>query len=104
VSIPAARVLEAKEKSSWIKRDGVYMKSMKFLGLENIPKGVKALEEDSISTKERLRSFTRSGGRMEFTEEMQYLCWMSKSWKSKLDILLEKGVNSKEGAELLRKE
>lgn len=68
-----AGVTQSLEKSSWVKVDGEFKKSLKFLGLEFIPKGITPLDNGKKMNHDRLRSFTRSGSRLEFSSELQFL-------------------------------
>lgn len=55
-------------KSSWVKRDGEWMKSLKFLGLEYIP----ATKEDPP----KLRANTRNGSKKEYSLDQMFLVYL----------------------------
>jgi hypothetical protein len=81
LTIKEAGVAQNYEKSSWVKKDGIWLTSLKFLGLEFIPANVSPLDGSSPAEHPRLRGATRNGAKLEFTERYQFLCFLS-SWFS----------------------
>lgn len=83
-----AGIEQALHKSSWLKREGVWEKSIKFLGLEWIPSGVSDKEGGEPKDYPRLRGFTRGlkdpsgrGSRLELGVRQQMLAWVDKSYE-----------------------
>lgn len=76
-SIEKAGVYQEPAKSGWLKRDGVFLKSVKFLGLEFIPANIPPLDGSEVKEYPRLRGATRNGSKMELSTELQYLCYVS---------------------------
>lgn len=76
-SIKKAGVYQEPAKSGWLKRDGVFEKSVKFLGLEFIPANISPLDGSEVKDYPRLRGATRDGSKMELTPKLQFLCYIS---------------------------
>lgn len=76
-SIEKAGVYQEPTKSGWLKRDGVFEKSVKFLGLEFIPANISPLDGSEVKEYPRLRGATRNGSKMELTSDFQFLCYIS---------------------------
>nr|CAB40817.1 unnamed protein product [Neurospora intermedia] len=76
-SIEEAGVVQEPAKSGWIKQNGEFKKSVKFLGLEFIPANIPPLGEGEVKDYPRLRGATRNGSKMELSTELQFLCYLS---------------------------
>lgn len=76
-SIEEAGVHQEPAKSGWLKRDGVFEKSVKFLGLEFIPANISPKDKGEVKDYPRLRGATRNGSNMELSTELQFLCFVS---------------------------
>lgn len=103
LDVPEAGVLVQHSKSGWVKKDGVWLKPLKFLGLQFIPAGVAPLEEDDVKSHPRLRAATRSGAKLEFDQNLQFLCYLSSVWSSYLDTSDDNIKLSKEGEKAVEK-
>lgn len=73
-------VEKAEDKSSWVKQDGRWLKSLKFVGLEYIPAGVQSERGKEPGSERleavgypRLRSNTRNGATLEYVEDIQLI-------------------------------
>lgn len=76
-SIEKAGVYQEPSKSGWLKRGGIFEKSVKFLGLEFIPANIPPLDGSEVKDYPRLRGATRNGSKMELCNEFQYLCYVA---------------------------
>ena len=85
VGEPEAGVYEASEKSGWIKKDGKWIRSMKFLGLEYIPAGIEGRNGVPPDEKPRIQAATRNGSELEYGLKQQLLTWLE-SEKEKEEI------------------
>lgn len=70
LSDPARGISENEDKSGWVRKDGIWHKPLKFLGLEYLPA---TASEDS-----RIRAKTRNGSTKEFSLDMQLMTYLLK--------------------------
>lgn len=78
LTVKEAGVLQAPKKSYWVKVEGKWKKSVKFVGLEYIPAGITPIDGGPTSNIPRLRGSTRKGSKLELTKDLQFLCYVSK--------------------------
>lgn len=86
-----AGIVKAEHKSSWVKKNGAWEKSLKFLGLEYIPAGVQDKDGGEPQDYPRLRGYTRGekdpkgvGSRLEFTVREQLMAYLEERYAKEL--------------------
>lgn len=87
------------EKSGWVKKDGKWLGTLKFLGLRYIPSGVPDPHTGKVHQKPILRGDTRSGSKLEFDVIRQFQCFLLsryREWTDYAELLVAKGIISLE--------
>lgn len=79
-----AGIKQNKQKSGWIKREGKWLKPLRFLGMTYDPfQGV-------------FKASTRSGAELEFETPVKFILWLEKHWKGTNDLPIDKKPSLKQ--------
>lgn len=88
LTVKEAGIEQNLEKSSWVKRNGIWEKSLKYLGLEYVPAGVKD-RSGKVHSEPILKGATRMGSVKEFTREHQLYCYLTMVYTALIDYVKE---------------
>lgn len=92
---PEAGIYQNQSKSGWIKKDGKWLKALKFCGLKYIPAHVADSQSEEITAYPRLMASTRNGSNLEFSQREQLLCYLNERYHEDLKLYkLEELENS----------